>query len=196
MRDDEIELVFAGLGENVGKRLVGEVLELVDIKIKRGQCMQHLGGNVGARHGCEINLGDEHGAQQCRIDLAHAALGKVHNQDLFLIHDLPDVERGLGLADDVADERVAGKLPYFILYGRRGVLGVAVGIVGKLVYPKTLYDRVFDVLHYLFAKCLVDEHPVDVKQCCARELQQRQQRVGKYVFHARAPGVDPDFAES
>ena len=36
-----------------------------------------------------------------RVNLTHFTLGQIHQQNLIIIHDFPDIEPTLGLAQDV-----------------------------------------------------------------------------------------------
>ena len=102
MRNDEVEAVFARLGQDACKRICGEVLELVHIHIKIPPVLL---GNAHALHGSELNLGNDHGAEKRGVILADPALGYIDEEYFPLIHYLRNVERRAGLAHDIANKR-------------------------------------------------------------------------------------------
>ena len=65
----EIEAVFAGLGEDGGEGISGEVLELVYVEIK-GAAIFYV-GDVGTGHGGELDFGDEKAAEDAGVVFAN-----------------------------------------------------------------------------------------------------------------------------
>jgi len=74
-------------------------------------------------------------------------------------------------------------------------LGIAVGVGGELVYPKTFYNRVFNIFYHFFPERFVYQHAVHIKECRTLILQKCEQGVGENVLHARAPRIHPDLTK-
>jgi hypothetical protein len=83
-----------------------EVLELVDVEIE----VDALGlGDGGTRLGGLREGGGEEGADQMRRALAEGGLREVGDQHAPPVHDLAEIERRAGLADDMAQDRGESK---------------------------------------------------------------------------------------
>jgi hypothetical protein len=67
VRDDEIQFVFTGLGQDLGERLVREVLEFVHIEIEVRRLRELMRRKVGAAHGAEEDARREHGAEELHV---------------------------------------------------------------------------------------------------------------------------------
>ena len=195
MRDDEIQFIFARFGEYLREGLVREVLELVNVEIKVWKLRKLLGRKIRAAHRGKEEARREHRAQETHIGLSDEALGKVDDDDFLLVHHLPDIEGGFRLADDVPDERIARELPDLVLDSGRRLLGIAVAVVGELLRPEVLHDRVLHVLDDLCPIVLVGVHAIDAEQRRVRIFEEGEKRIGENVFHACAPGVLPDLLE-
>ncbi len=74
--NDEVEVEFAGFGENFDKGFGSKVLELINIEIEIGPLFGRLEDTV---HGGQLDLGDKHGAQESGIVFAKFAGGEVGN---------------------------------------------------------------------------------------------------------------------
>ena len=195
VRNDEIQFIFARFGENLGKCLVREVLEFVDVEIKMGQLGEFAAGEIRTAHRGEEYARREHRAQKAHVGLADEPFREIDDEYFPFIHHLADIERGLRLADDVADERIAGELTDLVLDRGRRLLRIAVGVIGKLLRPEVFHDRVLHVLNDFLPIRLVGVHAIDAEQGRIRILEEREQCVGENVFHARAPRVHPNLFE-
>src|SRR3989344_5861919 len=168
------ELVFARLGENVGKRFVHHRLKFIDVEIVARELRHSRRRLVGARHRGEVDFDGEHRTQKRGIGLPHAAFGKINDEYFLFIHYFSQVERRGGLPDDVADERIGGELADFVLNGRRRPARVRVGESGEFLGPERFHDRVADFFDDGVAKRFVGEHAVHVEQRRAGILQKRE----------------------
>ena len=96
---DEFEAEFTGLGKDLDKRSGSEVLELVDIK---EEVAALFFGDMDAIHGGDLELADDHGAQEGGVVLPDFALGEIQDDDLALVHPLFKVD-GIGqVVDDIS----------------------------------------------------------------------------------------------
>ena len=84
-------------------------------------------------------------------------------------------------------------MPNLVLDGGRRLLGIAVAVVGKLLRPKVLHDRVLHVINHLFSILFIGIHAIDTEQGCVRILKQGEKRIREDVFHARAPCILPNL---
>ena len=103
VRHDEPELVLARFAEDGGEGVRDEVLELVHVEV---EARAFLALHIGAGERGHIHLVHEDEAEELRVDVADLALAEVDEENLPLVHDLPDIERALRLPDDVAHRRV------------------------------------------------------------------------------------------
>ncbi len=192
MSDDQRQIKFASLGENVSKRCCGKILELVHHKDE----IAPLGFlDIHARHGAELDFSDQERAQQSGRILADAAFGNIDEEDLALVHRLAHVETRLGLSNDVADQGIGNELADLVLNRGSRFGGEFVGVLGKFLRPEGPNFGIFDLFYDRFAVVFFRQHPVDPQKRRTRNLQKGQNRIVENVLHARRPRVDPDFFE-
>ena len=103
VRHDKSETVFAGFGQNCGKSVGGEILELIDIEI---EILALFLGHILAAHGRHVDLVDENKAEELGVQITDFAFRQIDEEDFLVIHDFTDVEGAFGLADDIADSGV------------------------------------------------------------------------------------------
>ena len=192
IRENETEVIFAGLGEDIGERIRGKVLELVHV---REEILALALRHVHTRHGRKLKPRDDHRAQEPRIVLADLALREVHDEDLPLVHDLPHVNGRTRLAEDVPYQGIRDELPDFVL-DRGHRLGLqTLGIAGEFVRPERLDDRIGEVFHDPRAVRGFGEHAHDAQKRRIGILEKRQDGVVQNVLHARGPDIGPDLLE-
>src|SRR5207245_1738031 len=81
---------------------------------------------AGRAHGRLLERRHEESAQERGGILADAPLAEVDEQDLALVHHLPQIQRRARLTEDIAQERVADELADFVVdWGHR--LGLQLG---------------------------------------------------------------------
>lgn len=90
-------------------------LELVDIQIEWGKAGVHSVYTGQRRH---QNLAHQNEPDEIGIDITQPSLRKIHEQDLFLVHDVAEIKRGLFLSDDRTHDVVSRKTSNFeVMYG-------------------------------------------------------------------------------
>ena len=100
------------------------------------------------------------------------------------------------LAEDISDERIGDELSYFVLDGRRS-FGLKFLIpFSEFIDPKSVDDRVLEIIHDYLAVFGIIEHAHDSEKIRSRGLQKSQQRVVQDIFHAAGPGIHPDLLEN
>ena len=97
-------------------------------------------------------------------NFATESFGKVHYQNLFFIHYLPHIDRGIGLADNIPDQRSGNELADLILNGGSSLDLVFLGIAGEFLNPKSLDYRIFQLLHNFLPPVHIGKKTVDGKQ--------------------------------
>src|SRR5262249_18142929 len=100
MCQHQVQAVLSRRAENVRERQRGEIVKFVHIEIE-GPAPSF--GQVSAAHGGQLDVSDEHRAQQAAIIFPDFSLGQVGDEDLALVHDLAEVQGALSLPDDVAE---------------------------------------------------------------------------------------------
>ena len=185
----EVKAVFACLGKDNGEGVGGEVLELVDIKIEWATIFNV--GDVGARHGGELDLGNQEGAEDAGIIFADEALAEIDNEDFAFVHDFSDVKAGLWLTDDISDNWVSREGADFVQdrSDRFGNLFVAPG--AELLFPELENGDVFAIVEGFFAEFFVGEHAGDVEEGGLWTVKKGEESVAENVLETWAPA----FAE-
>jgi len=161
VRHRERELILARLRENARNGVGGDVLELIYIKVEwRIRCARV----IGARERRHEELAHDDEAEQVRVLLAEAALGEINEKDLLRVHHLAELERGLLLADDGADEVVRGEVVEFVGDVGNDVLQrrFSSRFCSYLV-PELVHDGVHALRELLAAELAVGEHARDVQ---------------------------------
>ncbi len=142
VRHGQIEAVFPRFGEDRSERVRGEVLEFIDVEVKiRAVFLRY----IGAAHGIELKLRNNHRAEQRRVVFADFTFAEITNEDFFIVHGVAQVDHTLGLTDDIANDRGAEELPDFVLdwADRLGALAFVHSF--KLVCPEFLDDGIGDL---------------------------------------------------
>ena len=158
--DGEVEAVFASLGENDGKRVGGEVLELVDVEVEWTAVFYV--GDVGAGHGGELDLGDEEGAENAGVVFANETFGEVDDEDFAFVHDFADIKAGFGLADDIANDGVGSEGADLVQNWGDGLGDLFVTPGAELLFPALEDGNVFTIVESFFAEVFIGEHAGDV----------------------------------
>src|SRR3989344_3017065 len=106
VRHRKRKLVLPRLGENGGHRIRGDVLELVYVEIKR---WQRIPRRIHAGKRRHENLPHNDEPQEVRIDVPQTPLREVYQENLLFVHDFSEIEGGLLLRDDRAQEVICHK---------------------------------------------------------------------------------------
>src|SRR5262249_36202400 len=101
MAKRETERELAGAGQERGHGRRDEGLEFVD---REDECSSLLFLRVLATEGDLVELRHEKTPEEGGILLADRALGELREEDLPVIHDLPEIEGGILLRHDAPDE--------------------------------------------------------------------------------------------
>ncbi len=78
---------------------------------------------------------------------------------------------------------------------RARLLHVAIAVFGKFIKPECFNARVGYVFNNFFSILFIGKHPVHPQERRPGILQERKEDVVQNVFHAGAPGINPDFLE-
>lgn len=158
--DGEIEPVFARFGQNNGERIGGKVLELINVEIE-GATVGDI-GYIGATHGGKLNFGDKESPKDTGVIFADEPFREIDNQNFALVHDFANIERRLGLADDIADDRVSGKGTNFIENWGDRLIDLLVVPLTKFVFPELKDGHIFAIIESFATEIFVGEHARNV----------------------------------
>ena len=159
-------------------------MELIDVEIEvvplrlRERC---------ARHTCLLDLRHEHRAEEARVLLAEPPLREVDHDDLFVVHQLLEVDLVLLLPEDVAQERVREELPKLVHERDDGIRIELLGPVRELNSPEALYHVIFDILDHLLAVVAVIQEREHATHGRVWVVEERKAREAEHVLEPRRP---------
>ena len=187
--DGEIEAVFARLTKNNGEGVGGEVLELVNIEVEGATVLDIR--NIGAGHGGELDLSDEEGAEDAGVVFADETFREIHDENLAFVHNLANVEAGVGLADDVADDGVGGEGADFVQDWGDRLVDLFLVPLAEFVFPELEDGDVGAVVEGFFAEIFIGQHTGDVEEGGGGAVEKGEESIAQNMLEAGAPG----FAE-
>ena len=130
----EVKTVFASFGENDSERIGGEVLKFIHVEVERTAIFNVW--NVGARHGGELDFGDEESAEDAGVIFANETFRQVDNEDFAFVHDFADIKGRFGLTDNVANDGVGSESADFIEDRRDGFGDLFVAPCAEFLFPE------------------------------------------------------------
>ena len=143
--------------------------------------------NTHAFHRRQLNLGNNHSAQQTGIVFADSPLGNIHQENFAFVHDVKNIDGADGLTDDIADDGSGKKLPDFILNRRDGFIAEFILPSFVFVHPKSFNDRVFQIGNYFLAIIFIHQHSRNAEQASSPEYRAAPKcNCLKYIPFARS----------
>ncbi len=152
-------------------------------------------GAIGSAHGCELELGDEQGAQEVGFVVAHAALAEVGDEDAGVVHDEGDGDAVPHLAEDIADDGRLEQGTDFVLNRGDGFPHEAWIVGFELLLPELADEGIADLFDHPTAISRINEHPIDAEQGGVLAVEQGGDGVVEYVLHPWPPRISPDGFE-
>lgn len=190
--DDETESVFAGLGEDLGKGLGCEVLELVDIEEKR---LPFVFGFGLSSHGGLENLCDNHRPEESHDFFLEFAFWEFDEEDFSLVHHRSEIELVFFGGENIFDDIDGENLSDFV-EDRHNRFGVELlRPSGKFVGPEVPHDIVPNSFDHRVAEILVGEGTDDIEECRIFFVEQREEDHTEDVFKFRIPVTPEEFFE-
>ena len=171
VRHGQTQAVLARLGEDGGKGLGGEVLELIHVEVEIFAVFLR---NIRPAHGIDLEFGHEHGTDEGGSIFSQFPLAQVHENDLAGIHGMAQIDGALHLSHNVSYEWRGEQLAHFVLDGSERLCAVLLAPGLVLVQPEALHERIAHPGHDLLAVRVIRIHPHDAEHGSRFVLQKRQ----------------------
>jgi hypothetical protein len=192
VRECETQPVFAGLGEDRGKGIGAEVLELVDEKVE----VAALGFRpVRPGHRRQLKLRHEQRPKQVGLVVAETPLGEVGDEQAPVVHHERETQLASDLAQDVSHHWIQQELTELVLDRGNGLAFEPLVVAGVFLRPEGADERVFDLADDSFPEPVLSEQPVDGQERHVLAIEQTSDRVVQEVFKPRPPRITPDGFE-
>ena len=118
MGENEVQAVLSRFGEDIGKGEGDEAMNFVHIEIER---LSFFFRKIRPAQGGQLNLGHNQSAEQRAVVFSDLTFSEIDNQNLALIHGLPEIKGIFFLADNVSERDADQKLADLVENRRNGL---------------------------------------------------------------------------
>src|SRR5262249_20358788 len=133
--------------------------------------------------------------KKTRRIFSEAALRERGDEDLALVHDLPQVQALVPRIEHPADQRACEERPSLVEDWGHGFVAELLSVLFELGLPERADLGVGDAGHDKLPEFRVCQEPGQVAQGGPWELPKRQEGLPQDVFHPRSPEIGPDLPE-
>ncbi len=154
MCHDQAQLILTSFGEDRGKGIGHEVLELVDVQVEATTIFLWRIGTAECSH---VHFVHKDETEQLRVHVSDFSFGEIHEENLSLVHHLANVKRTLWLTDDVAHGRVRDERTKLRREVRDHFFFFASTCLGDFVLPETPHHNVLTLAHFVALELFVHE---------------------------------------
>ena len=149
-----------------------------------------------ARHARGLDAGKEERAHEVGRRLADDAAGEIGDHDALFRHGVLEMQRALGLADDVQDRGGEEEGVDFVQDRIDRLLAVIIAPAVEALLEEGAGQGIGDARDDAGAKISIGEKPRQKRKRGVRRFDERHDRMAQNLFEPRAPHVDPDGAHA
>ena len=183
--------VLSGFGEDLRDHLGAEELHFIDNDMKRYARLLRQGC---ARHARGLDAGKRERAHEVRGCLANDTAGEIGDHNAAALHGLLEMQRALGLTDDIADRGREEKGVDLVQDGRDRFLAIAIAPAIELAFEKIPRQGIGDASGDVGTKGSVGEKLRQQDERRIRRLEERCARMAKDLFEHRGPHMSVQMA--
>ena len=119
-------------------------MKFVNVEVERTAVFNV--GNVGTRHGGELDFGNKERAENGGVVFAYETFAEVDDEDFAFVHDFANIKTGFGLTNDVSNDGVGGESADLVEDRSDGLGNLFFSPSAKFLFPELEDSNVFAII--------------------------------------------------